>query len=335
LFAFLLLGIWLVIRTFAVGLMFGTILAIAAWPLRNWLVHRNLSSRIAAGIMLILALFVVLLPVIMIAPGLADDVQKMTEYARDWLAMAHPVPGWIEAIPFAGSKLAQRWQDTFSGTRESQDLIEAYVDPVRKFFISAALSLGSSIVQLAIAFFVATTFWVQGESVAQMIWNSLNKLGGERMAEMAGVANKAVKGVFYGVVGTAAIQGALMAAGMLFVGVPAALPLGFVTMLLAMSQIGAPLLILVWGGAAWWLHAVGLVWEVWFIIVWGIFVTILDNLLKPYLIGTGIRMPLSLIMIGVFGGFSAFGFLGLFIGPAVIAMAHAMLNSWHRVTEAD
>ena len=104
--------------------------------------------------------------------------------------------------------------------------------------------------------------------------------------------------------------------------------LGFVAFLLALSQIGSPMLVLIWGAAAWWLFAQdNQVWGV-FIIVWGLFVSTVDNFIKPWLIGFGVEMPISLTILGVFGGFLAFGFLGLFIGPTLIAIMFTLLQSW-------
>jgi predicted PurR-regulated permease PerM len=97
---------------------------------------------------------------------------------------------------------------------------------------------------------------------------------------------------------------------------------------LPISQIGGPLLILIWGGAAWWLFAQDQqIWGV-LMIVWGVFVNAFDNFIKPWLIGFGVEMPLSLTIRGVFGGFVAFGFLGLFIGPTLIAIAFTLFQAW-------
>ena len=104
--------------------------------------------------------------------------------------------------------------------------------------------------------------------------------------------------------------------------------LGFIALLLAISQIGAPLLIVIWGGAAWWLFGHNSAGWGTFIIIWGVFVSIIDNLIRPWLIGLGIDMPLSLTVLGVFGGFVVFGFLGLFVGPALIAIAYTLLMAW-------
>ena len=119
-----------------------------------------------------------------------------------------------------------------------------------------------------------------------------------------------------------------MAVGLVVAGVPGAALLGFVTLLLALSQIGAPLIIVVWGGAAVWLF--GQDQQGWgiFLIVWGLIVTMMDNVIKPWLIGFGVAMPMSLTILGVFGGFVAFGFLGLFIGPTLIAVGFTLLEAW-------
>ena len=143
-----------------------------------------------------------------------------------------------------------------------------------------------------------------------------------------------MRGVAYGVVGTAAIQAVVMAVGLAVAGVPGAALLGFVTLLLALSQIGAPLIVLVWGGAVVWLFGEDQQgWGI-FMIAWGLAVTVMDNFIKPWLIGFGVAMPMSLTILGVFGGFVSFGFLGLFIGPTLIAVAFTLLGAWRGASAA-
>jgi predicted PurR-regulated permease PerM len=175
---------------------------------------------------------------------------------------------------------------------------------------------------------VAALFWVSGDGLAATLRDILRRLGGETTVAALDVAAGAVRGVAYGVVGTAAIQAVVMAIGLVVAGVPGAALLGFVTLLLALSQIGAPLIVTVWGGAAVWLF--GQDQQGWgiFLIFWGLVVTVMDNFIKPFLIGFGVAMPLSLTILGVFGGFVAFGFLGLFIGPTLIAVGFNLLDAW-------
>jgi predicted PurR-regulated permease PerM len=167
-----------------------------------------------------------------------------------------------------------------------------------------------------------------------MLHDALRRLGGLIAEQALDVAAGAIRGVAYGVVGTAAIQAFLLAIGLAVAGVPGAGMLGFVGLLLAISQIGGPLLVLIWGGAAWWLFAQDQqIWGV-FMIVWGVMVQVVDNIVKPWLIGFGIEMPMSLTILGVFGGFIAFGFLGLFIGPTLIAIMFTLVQAW-RAAVAD
>jgi predicted PurR-regulated permease PerM len=131
------------------------------------------------------------------------------------------------------------------------------------------------------------------------------------------------------VVGTACIQAGLMAVGFWLAGIPGAIPIGFITLLLSLSQIGGPLIHLVWIGGAYWLYLQGYTGlGLWVFCGWGVFVTVFDNFLKPWLIGATMEMPLALVILGVFGGFLAFGFLGLFVGPVLIAVAYALLVVW-------
>lgn len=206
---------------------------------------------------------------------------------------------------------------------------------MRAAFLSAARGVGDSLVQLILSLVVAAMFWAQGDLLSATALDVLGRLGGQQLSGMAVLAAHAVRGVFYGVVGTACVQAVLMAAGLWLAGVPATVPLGFVTLLLALSQIGGPLIHLVWAGAAYWLHAHGQTGLVlWFVVGWGILVALLDNVLKPWLIGSSIEMPLALVIVGVFGGFLSFGFLGLFIGPVLIAIAYALLVAWRAETRA-
>src|SRR5262249_60714979 len=149
-----------------------------------------------------------------------------------------------------------------------------------------------------------------GEALAARLRDILRRLAGEAAAAALDVAAGAVRSVAYGVVGTAAIQAVIMAIGLAVAGVPGAVLLGFVTLLLALSQIGAPLIIVVWGGAVYWLFGQDQQgWGV-FMILWGLVVTVIDNFIKPLLIGVVVAMPLSLTVLGVFGWVGGVGCRG-------------------------
>lgn len=329
LFSLLLAGVYLVLRPFGVGLVFGCILAIAAWPVRAWLLRARTGGTGAALIMLLALLLFVLVPVVIAAPGLAVEVKTLAERGSIWIASSPALPEWISGLPLVGDGIAAQWDAIIHQTPAAKAMMASYAQPVRQFVTDAAMGLAGSVVQIAVALVVATSFWAGGAGVVDVLRDSLERLGGGKLAAMTDVAGGAVRGVFYGIVGTAAIQGALMTIGLLIAGVPGAAPLGFVTLILAISQFGSVLINLVWGGAAWWIYSTsGTGAMFWFVVVWGIFVTFIDNLLKPWLIGSSMKLPIMLVILGVFGGFISFGFLGLFIGPTLLAVAHDLFSAW-------
>ena len=137
-----------------------------------------------------------------------------------------------------------------------------------------------------------------------------------------------VQRVVNGVIGTAAAQAILALIGFLIAGVPGALVLGIVTFMLSLIPMGPPL---VWIPATAWLVWKGDYGLAIFLGVWGTFVISgVDNVLKPYLISRGGNLPLVIVLLGVFGGLIAFGFIGLFIGPTLLAVAYSLLIDWSK-----
>jgi predicted PurR-regulated permease PerM len=169
---------------------------------------------------------------------------------RDYVASAPQVPAWLAGLPVVGERLAQLWDKAMS----AEGGIRALLEPsLRQIFVGAAAALAGSVLQIILSLVVAALFWVSGDVLAARLHAFLRKLCGETAAAELDVAAGAVRGVAYGVVWTAAIQAVVIAIGLVVAGVPGAALLGFVTLLLALSQIGAPLIIVVWGGAAVWL----------------------------------------------------------------------------------
>ena len=334
LFAVLLLGILAVLRPFITAILFGAILAIAAWPLRDFLLRRGLKRGLAATLLLLLALAVVALPLLAMAPGLGERLAQGAGRLRDYFASAPQIPSWLAGLPVVGDRLAGMWDKMLLAKGNFWTVLEPYSEALREALVDAAGALGQSVLQIILSLVVATFFWVSGDTLAATLRDILRRLGGETVGAALDVAGGAVRSVAYGVVGTAVIQAVIMGIGLAVAGVPGAVLLGFVTLLLALSQIGAPLIIVVWAGAAVWLFGQDQQgWGV-FMIFWGLVVTVIDNFIKPLLIGAGVEMPLSLTILGVFGGFVAFGFLGLFIGPTLVAIGFTLLEAWRAAPAA-
>ena len=328
LFVGLLIGALAIVKPFTTAILFGAALATAAWPLRQALVGRGLRRGTAAALLLLLSLVVVVLPMLVVAPHLAEQIGQAMQRVESYFAATPEQPAWIGSLPLVGRRLAAAFDRVVEAKGNLRALLEPYTADVEQIMLSAARALADSLVQVLLSLIVATMFWTNGETLVLVLHDALRRLGGLIAERALEVAAGAIRGVAYGVVGTAAIQALLLAIGLTVAGVPGAAMLGFVALLLAISQIGGPLLVLIWGGAAWWLFAQG--YPAWggFMIVWGLFVSVIDNFIKPWLIGFGLEMPMSLTILGVFGGFIAFGFLGLFIGPTLIAILFTLMRAW-------
>lgn len=329
LFLAFLTGVLMVLLPFGIGLMFGGVIAISTWPLREWMRRVGLSPVMSATLLLVGLLAFVAIPVMLLAPGLAGDLTRTLDVLRNWLQTSPPPPAWLDSIPLVGDFLKTRWLEGISSGAAPREALAPYAEPLRVAMVSVARGMGESLLQLLLALAVATMFWAQGDTLAAVSVDILRRLGGANLAQIGVMSVNAVRGVFYGVVGTACIQAGLMAVGCWLAGIPGAIPIGFITLLLALSQIGGPLIHFVWLAGAYWLYLKGQTGLVlWIFVAWGIFVTVIDNILKPWLIGASMQIPLTLVILGVFGGFLSFGFLGLFVGPVLIAVAYALLVAW-------
>ncbi|GLK83482.1 AI-2E family transporter [Ancylobacter defluvii] len=324
----LLVAVLAILKPFAAAILFGSTLAMAAWPCRQWLVRRGLSPRSAAGALLLASGIVIVLPVLLLAPVLSDEIASFGQSVQRHFAAVSERPEWFDRVPVVGPKLVAAWDQLLRARGDVGAALAPHSAAVEQLLVSVAAALADSVMQILLSLIVATMFWISGNVVVRELESIVDRLGGLTARTSLFAAAGAVRSVAYGVIGTALAQAVLLTIGLVIAGIPGATTLGFIGLLLALSQVGAPLLIVIWGGAAWWLFAHGQPGMGSFLIVWGLLVSMIDNLMKPWLIGLGIRMPMPLTILGVFGGFVAFGFLGLFIGPMVLAVAFVLLQGW-------
>ena len=188
--------------------------------------------------------------------------------------------------------------------------------------------MANGLLQLALVLFVTFFLYRDGTAISQALYIGSRKLGGELGENMLDKARGTVMGVMLGIVGTAAAQGTVAMIGLLIAGVPEAVLLGFATFFLSMIPIGPPL---IWGGAAAWLYSEGqTAWAI-FLVLYGLFViSSIDNFVKPILIARGAGLSILLIALGVLGGVLVFGFIGIFLGPVLLALGDMLLRRWLR-----
>lgn len=331
--ACLLVGVALVLRPFVTGILFGSIIVVATWPIRDWLVRQGLSVGLTATVLLSVAVATVGVPAVILAPGLGDQLLDGIQRIQAYFAGSPELPNWVAQVPWAKESVARLWSSLAEPGGAFQVVIKPYSSELRKGLLELARAFAEGMFQFLVSLAVATMLWVRGDAAAGTLKEIIERLGGPTAGSALLVAATSVRGVAYGVIGTAAIQAIAMALGLMVAGIPGAGLLGFLTLIIALSQVG-PLLVVIWGGAAWWLFGHGdNGWAI-FICVWGLVVSTVDNLIRPWLVSLGAEMPLIVIFLGVLGGFIAFGFLGLFIGPTLLGVSYQMLQAWRDLPES-
>lgn len=204
--------------------------------------------------------------------------------------------------------------------------LKQYIDPLRASALASGAAVAHALLQLTLSIFIAFFFYRDGAALSRRLTAGVGRIAGERGQRLIDVAVATTRGVVYGILGTAIVQGVLAGIGFWFAGVPAAPLLGLVTFFLSPVPVGPPL---VWGPAAIWLFAQDhLGWGV-FMLIWGTaVVSSIDNVIKPLIISHGSNLPFALVLLGVLGGVIAFGFIGVFLGPTLLAIGFALVQEW-------
>jgi predicted PurR-regulated permease PerM len=328
LIALLILGCLFVLRPFVAAMLFAAVVCVSTWPFYNWL-HKKLKGRdtLSALLMTFILIFAMLGPTIFLSIELADTVHTAIAQIRAaWADAAGGAPEWLGKIPWVGHDAVEYW-NRFMGSRdELLRLLEQFNEPVRHGAISAIGIASNGIVQMAFVIFVGFFYYRDGHLIAAQLSAAAEKLGGTLGQEMLLLTQGTVTGVMVGIVGTAIAQALVALVGFLVAGVPGALLLAMATFFLSMIPVGPPL---IWGGAAFWLYQQDHVGWAIFMVLYGLLViSSVDNFVKPILISRTASLPILLIALGVFGGILAFGFIGIFLGPTLLALANALFNRW-------
>jgi predicted PurR-regulated permease PerM len=326
--AILVVGCYVVLQPFLPATLFAASVAACTWPLYVW-IRRKVGGRstLAASLMTLLLVLIGLIPFVLLVGSVVDDVPRLVEWIKEAFAAGPPEPpAWLIGLPYVGEQLDDYWQRLAASRDEVLALLRRFAEPARAFLVAVGKVLGEGILQLALAVFIGFFLYRDGEALMATLRAIATRLAGSLGDSMVGTINNTVVGVMYGIVGTALAQGIVAAIGLWIAGVPSPLLLGAATFLLSPVPIGPPL---VWGGAAIWLFARDeIAWGV-FMLVWGaLVVSSIDNFVKPLLISRGAAMPFVLVLLGVLGGVIAFGFIGIFLGPTLLAVGYSLTRRW-------
>jgi predicted PurR-regulated permease PerM len=330
LLALLMLGIgcFLVLRPFISALLWAVILAYTTWPAFALLRDRARLSPGWAALVMVLAEFLLIgLPIAFAAPTSREDVEALRSGLE--LMLTEGLPNAIRflgTIPFIGPWLAD-WGAGLDATLTGLiDALRPYAGTLAQGALAVLLAVLSGIAELLLAIFLAFFFYRDGPAIARHSERLMEKLAGPQARHLVDLTGNVTRGVVYGLLGTAVVQGAMTTFGFWIAGVPQPVLLGVVAGVISILPVGAPL---IWVPATIWLFVQG-EWG------WGLFMAIygaagissVDNVIRPWLISRGADLPLLLTLLGAIGGVLAFGFLGLFLGPVLLAVGYSLIRDW-------
>jgi predicted PurR-regulated permease PerM len=318
-------GCVLVLRPFFTALMWALILTFSTWPAYVWLeVRLRHRPGIAALIMTVLLAVALVVPVVLVATTLADAVTFAAEELRRLLERGPPSPpAWVGSLPLVGPDLLETWQELAHDAAQFGAFIQPYLQGARSLAIGAAVAIGGAVVELSLSVFAAFFFYLGGLKALDRIRAVGQRIVGNQVHGLMQVTSSTVRGVVYGTIGGSLVQGVLAAVGFWLADVPGALFLGSLTFLFGLVPGGPPL---IWIPASVWLLTMERFGAALFLVAWGFLVVSgIKGLLRPYLISRECQVPILLVFLGVAGGAAAFGFIGIFLGPILLGVAHALV----------
>lgn len=317
-----------IVRPFVPAFIWATMIVVATWPLllrvqaglwqRRWLAVTVMTGALVLAF--VIPFLLAIGTVVANAEDIANWIRSMGK------AQLPALPQWIENLPVAGPKIATVWNEVATtGPHALTATLEPYARSALKWVVLEMGSFGLVALQFLLTLVIAAVLYAYGESAALGMRLFFRRLGGARGEEVVELAGQAIRGVAFGVVVTALVQSVVGGIGLAVADVPFVGPLTAIMFILAVAQIGAaPILFcavawLYWQGDTGWATA---------LLVWTIIVGSMDNVLRPYLIKRGGRLPLLLVFAGVIGGLVAFGFVGIFVGPLVLAVSYRLVEAW-------
>ena len=324
----LVVGSFLVLQPFLGALLTAAILCFSTWPVYRFIEDRTGGRRwLAALAMTLLILLVLVVPLALIALSFSDDVPLLVENARELFARGLPgPPEWVAGIPLVGEQLDASWRELAESRDKLAEALKRFSQPAREVLVKTGLIIAEGVLQFTLIAFIGYFFFRDGAALVDALRNALSRVAGDLTERLLGIVGGTINGVVYGIVGTGLAQALAALIGFLIAGVPGAVMLASLVFILSIIPAGP---VLIWVGATVWLAYNDQPGWATFMVLWGFFVISgIDNIVKPLLISRGAAMPFVLVLLGVFGGVLAFGFVGIFLGPTLLAVGFNLVRRW-------
>ena len=316
---------FLILRPFLPLIIWGIILAIAVYPayrrLRN-LLHGH--DGYAAVICTLVMFAVLILPVVLLAGSVVEGAQNLAARLKEGAVIVPPPPSRIANWPILGAPLASAWQLASKNLSGALQTFAPQIRAVIPQLLLASAGVGLAVLQWIFSILIAGALLANSAGGAKMASALATRVFGDKGPEFEQLAGATIRSVSTGIIGVALIQSLFAAVGFLVAGLPGAGLWAVIFLFGAVLQLGGLVLIPV----VIYMFAIASTTKALIFMAWCIVVGLMDNVLKPLLLGRGVAVPMVVVFLGAIGGFVAMGTIGLFVGAIVLSVAYKLVVAW-------
>ena len=324
--ALLLYWSFVLVQPFISIFIWSAVLAVALYPIFEWISFRlGGRRRLAAALTTVLSLVVIIGPATWLAMGLVDSVRMISDRLDPSMVAIPSPPVSVKDWPLIGEPIYQFWDLASTNLSAAFATIVPQLKPLGGRLLRVGADTGLGILKFLIAVLVAGFLFSPAPALADAVKRFSRRLNPERGEELVVQAAATIRAVSRGVIGISVLQALLAGIGLMAAGIPQASLITFAVLILGIIQIGPTIVIvpvIIWS----WMTmetTSALLFTAYMVPV-----NLLDNLLRPIVMGRGLKTPILVILIGVIGGTLAYGITGLFLGPIVLAVIWELMVAW-------
>jgi predicted PurR-regulated permease PerM len=320
----------LILKPFLLLILWSMILAIATYPGYRWLgrvLHGR--ERWAAAICIVLLLAIVIIPALLLAGTLTGAAHSLAISLENGSLRVPPPPEKVASWPVIGASLMALWAEASNNLSAVLAKLSPYLRAYAPQLLSASASIAGTMLQFIIAIVIAGFLLTNSKANAEFSGLLFHRIFGEKGHEFEELTESTVRSVTNGILGVAVIQSVFAGIGFMAVGLPGAGMWAAIFLVASVLQVG-PLVMI---PAVIYAFAITSTGHAVLFLVWCAIVGLMDNVLKPLMLGRGSKVPTAVIFIGVIGGFVAMGIVGLFVGAIILSVGYKLFLSWLREDE--
>jgi predicted PurR-regulated permease PerM len=315
----------LILYPFVLFVAWGIIIAVALYPgfqkVQGWLGGRG---GLAATLCTLVLLAILILPVVLLAQSLFDGAQSVAAHIKDGTLSVPPPPDSVASWPIVGRPVHKLWEAASVNVTDVLTKFAPQIKEALPSLLAATAGIGGTVLQLILAIVVSGVLLANAQSCYELTRSLFNRLFGGKGPQFQQLVGSTIRSVTTGILGVALIQSVFASVGFLVVGLPAAGLWAVIFLIAAVLQVGIVILI----PAVIYAFATASTTKAVIFLVWCLIVALMDNVLKPLLLGRGSTVPIIVVFLGAIGGFMTMGIIGLFVGAIVLSVGYELFLAW-------